>query len=208
MTRTRVKICGIARLDDALAAARLGADAIGLVFAAQSPRALSVEAAAAIAVALPPFVARVGLFVDAEPALVRAVCDAVPLELLQFHGSEPAAYCRAFGRPYLKAIAMGDEGAAAAARARDYPDAAALLFDAHASGAQGGSGRTFDWSRIPRDLARPVVLAGGLAPGNVADAIAAVRPWAVDVSSGVEASPGIKDHGKMERFIDEVRRAG
>lgn len=208
MTRTRVKICGIARLDDALAAARLGADAIGLVFAAQSPRALSVEAAAAIAAALPPFVARVGLFVDAEPALVRAVCAAVPLELLQFHGSEPAAYCRAFGRPYLKAIAMGDEDAAVLARARDYPDAAALLFDAHAPGGQGGSGRTFDWSRIPRDLARPVVLAGGLAPGNVANAIAAVRPWAVDVSSGVEASPGIKDHGKMERFIDEVRRAG
>lgn len=208
MTRTRVKICGIGRLDDALAAARLGADAIGLVFAAQSPRSLSPEAAAAIAAALPPFVARVGLFLDAEAALVRAVCAAVPLELLQFHGSEPAAYCRAFGRPYLKAIAMGDGDAAAAACARDYPDAAALLFDAHATGGHGGSGRTFDWSRIPRDLARPVVLAGGLEPGNVAGAIAAVRPFAVDVSSGVEASPGIKDHGKMERFIDEVRRAG
>ena len=207
MTRTRVKICGLARLDDALAAARLGADAIGLVFAAKSPRAVAPEAAASIAVAMPPFVARVGLFLDAEPAFVRAVCAAVPLELLQFHGSETAAYCRAFGRPYLKAIAMGDAGDVAL-RARDYPDAAALLFDAHATGGQGGSGRTFDWSRIPRDLARPVVLAGGLVPENVAGAIAAVRPWAVDVSSGVEASPGIKDHGKMERFIDEVRRAG
>ena len=207
MTRTRVKICGITRIEDALAAARLGADAIGLVFAAGSPRALSADAAAAVSGAMPPFVARVGLFLDADPAFVRAVCDAVPLELLQFHGSEPADYCRAFGRPYLKAIAMGDDGDAAA-RARAWPDAAALLFDAHATGGQGGSGRTFDWARVPRGLARPVVLAGGLAPGNVAEAIAAVRPWAVDVSSGVEASPGIKDHGKMERFIDEVRRAG
>ena len=207
MTRTRVKICGLARLDDALAAARLGADAIGLVFAAKSPRALAPEAAAAIAAAMPPFVARVGLFLDAEPAFVRAVCATVPLELLQFHGSESAAYCRAFDRPYIKAIAMGDDGDAAL-RALAYPDAAALLFDAHATGGQGGSGRTFDWSRVPRDLARPVVLAGGLVPENVAGAIAAVRPWAVDVSSGVEASPGIKDHGKMERFIDEVRRAG
>jgi len=207
VTRTRAKICGITRSEDALAAARFGADAIGLVFAARSPRELTAEAAAAIASAVPPFVARVGLFLDADPAFVRAVCAAVPLELLQFHGSEPADYCRAFGRPYLKAIAMGD-GLDAASRAREYPDAAALLFDAHATGGQGGSGRSFDWTLIPRDLAQPVVLAGGLGPDNVAGAIAAVRPWAVDVASGVESSPGVKDHGKMQRFIDEVRRAG
>ena len=138
---------------------------------------------------------------------MRAVLAAVPLDLLQFHGSEPPDYCRRFDRRYIKAIAMGDD-ADFTARARSYEDAAALLLDAHASGGQGGTGVSFDWRRVPRDWPQPIVLAGGLGPDNVAAAIAAAAPYAVDVSSGIEQRPGVKDSGKMARFIDEVRRAG
>jgi phosphoribosylanthranilate isomerase len=205
--RTRVKFCGITRVEDALEAGALGVDAVGLVFARDSARALSPAQAARIVAALPPFVARVGLFLDAEPAFVRQICAEVPLDLLQFHGGEPAEYCRSFGKSYVKAIPMGDD-ADFASLAAPYADAAALLLDAHASGGQGGTGTRFDWDRVPRERPRPLVLAGGLSPGNVAEAIARVAPYAVDVSSGIEVAPGIKDSGKMARFIDEVRRAG
>ncbi|HVF34278.1 MAG TPA: phosphoribosylanthranilate isomerase [Candidatus Saccharimonadia bacterium] len=207
MSRTRVKFCGITRVDDAQHAGELGADAIGLVFAPRSLRALAIADAARIAEVTPAFVARVGLFLDADPDFVRSVIAAVALDALQFHGSEPREYCASFGMRYIKAVAMGD-GVEFETRARAYPDAAALLLDSHASGGQGGTGARFDWARVPRAYAQPIVLAGGLTADNVADAIAIARPYAVDVSSGIEARPGIKDSGKMQRFLDEVRRAG
>lgn len=217
MTRTRVKICGITRLADGLAAAREGADAIGFVFWAGTPRRIEADAARAIAAALPPYVTIVGLFVDPQPADVRATLAVVPLDLLQFHGHEPAELCRAFLRPYVKAVpvdarATEDDLLEYAAR---FPDAAGLLFDAPPSGGlPGGTGQTFDWGALPRDLPRPVVLSGGLSAANVGAAIRRVRPWAVDVSSGVEAigadgAPvkGIKDPERIHAFIEEVRHA-
>lgn len=203
--RTRVKICGITRVEDALAAAEAGADAIGLVFYARSPRAVGIEQARAIVAALPPFVSVVGLFVDARPEAVRAVLDALPIDLLQFHGDECGADCGGFGRPYLKAIKMrADVDVAAYARA--YPDAAGFLLDAHQEGVAGGTGQRFDWTQVPRDFDRPLILAGGLEPGNVAEAIRRVRPYGVDVSSGVERSKGIKDAAKISAFLKEVQR--
>jgi phosphoribosylanthranilate isomerase len=203
--RTRVKICGITRVEDALAAAGAGADAIGLVFYARSPRAVAIEQARAIVAALPPFVSVVGLFVDARPEAVRAVLDALPIDLLQFHGDECSADCSGFGRPYLKAISMrADLDVNAYARA--YPDAAGFLLDAHQDGVPGGTGQRFDWAQVPRDFERPLILAGGLEPGNVAAAIRRVRPYGVDVSSGVELSKGIKDAAKISAFLTEVQR--
>jgi len=207
VSRVRIKICGITRSEDALHAAAAGADAIGLVFHAASPRAVTPEVAVAIARVVPPFVSRTGLFVDAEPAFVRSVLECVPLDLLQFHGREPAAYCRTFGRPYLKAVPMAN-GADLATLERDYADAAALLLDAHAPGGAGGTGRTFDWGLVPAARRLPVILAGGLTPDNVVEAIRRVRPWAVDVSGGVEVRKGVKDPARVAAFIDAVRRAG
>ena len=200
--RTRVKICGITRPQDALAAAEAGADAIGLVFYARSPRAVEVEQAAALCAVLPPFVTTVGLFVDPAAEQVREVLAGVPLDLLQFHGRETADFCRGFGRPYLKALTMRP-GADIAAEAAAYRDAAGILLDAWHPAVPGGSGETFDWDRIP-PLPRPLVLAGGLGPGNVAEAVRRVRPWAVDVSSGVEAEKGIKDAARIAAFIRGV----
>jgi phosphoribosylanthranilate isomerase len=219
--RTRVKICGITERDHGLAAARAGADAIGLVFWAGTPRKVSLDRAAGIAAAMPPFVSLVGLFVDPDAAQVRAALAAVPLDVLQFHGSEPPEFCRSFGRPYLKAIAVGDGlGETGLLEcAQRYGDAAGLLFDAPpADGMPGGTGRTFAWGALSAPLcarlARPVVLSGGLHPGNVGAAVRAVRPWAVDVSSGVEAigpdgapAKGIKDPERIHAFIEEVRHA-
>ncbi len=215
--RTRVKICGITRLADGLAAARAGADAIGFVFWAGTPRRIDPAAAGAIRAGLPPFVSVVGLFVDAEPGEVRAVLDAVPLDLLQFHGHEPAEFCRAFGRPYLKAIpvAGGATAAGLLEYAARYADAAGVLFDAPpAAGLPGGTGQSFDWDALPRQLPQPLVLSGGLHTGNVGDAIRRVRPWAVDVSSGVEVQDasgapvkGSKDPARIEAFIESVRNA-
>jgi phosphoribosylanthranilate isomerase len=219
--RTRVKICGITEVAHGLAAARWGADAIGFVFWAGTPRQVVPSVAAAIAAALPPFVAIVGLFVDPSPAHVRATLDAVPLDLLQFHGSEPPELCRAFGRRYLKAIpvAAGSGEAGLLEYAGRYGDAAGLLFDAPtADGMPGGTGRTFDWGvlapGVRERLPRPVVLSGGLHAANVASAIRAVRPWGVDVSSGVEAidadgraRKGVKDPSRIAAFIEEVRNA-
>lgn len=201
--RTRVKICGITRREDALRAAQLGADAIGLVFYAQSPRAVSIAQAAEIVRGLPAFVTVVGLFVNASRAEIEHVLQSVPLSALQFHGAETPGQCRAFARPYIKAVSMR-EGVDIRACARDYADSAALLLDTHDEAAPGGTGRTFDWSRIPAGLDKPLILAGGLTPDNVAQAVRQVRPYAVDVSGGVEAAKGVKSHHKMEQFINEV----
>ncbi len=215
--RTRVKICGITRVDDGLAAAHAGADAIGLVFWAGTPRVVAVLQAQAIVAALPPFISVVGLFVDPDPAHVHATLAAVPLDLLQFHGHEPPELCRMFGRPYVKAVpvAAGAIRSGLLEYAARYPDAAGLLFDAPpAGGIPGGTGRTFDWGAVPRPLPRPLVLSGGLSASNVADAIRRARPWAVDVSTGVEAigtdgapAKGVKDPAKIAAFIEEVRNA-
>ena len=206
MSRVRVKFCGFTRVEDALQAVELGVDAIGLVFVPASRRCVDLGRAREIAAAVPAFVATVGLFMDAPADAVRRVLDEVPLDLLQFHGQENADDCASFGRPWLKALAMGD-GVDVAATASRYAAARGVLLDAHRSGEQGGSGQRFDWSRIPPALAPRIVLAGGLAPDNVAQAIAAVRPFAVDVSSGIESAPGIKCPARMREFINEVQRA-
>ncbi|MFA5081151.1 MAG: phosphoribosylanthranilate isomerase [Hydrogenophilaceae bacterium] len=201
--RTRIKICGITRAEDGLAAARLGADAIGLVFAEKSPRRVDLARAAEIGRALPPFVVTVALFVNPDPAEVAAVVRDLRPSLLQFHGEEAPAFCRAFQVPYLKAIRVRPETDLLQC-ASDFADAAGLLLDAYTPVAHGGTGHRFDWSLIPAGLPLPVVLAGGLEAGNVAEAVRRVRPWAVDVSSGVESAKGIKDAAKVAAFINEV----
>jgi len=204
--RVRIKICGITRPADGQQAAALGADAIGLVFVPGTPRHVELATATEIIAALPPLVTVVALFLDPTRAEVERVLAALPIDLLQFHGNEPPEFCRSFGRRYMKALGMADGAEAAAAQARRYSDAAAFLLDSHATGQRGGSGQTFDWQRIPRDLERPFLLAGGLHAGNVAEAIRQCRPYGVDVSSGVEAAKGIKDAERMAAFISEVRR--
>lgn len=196
----RVKICGLTRIEDALAAAAAGADAIGLVFYAPSPRSVSIEQARKIVYALPPFVSTVGLFVDASAEIVREVLGRVPLSTLQFHGDESAEFCRQFQLPYLKAIRVQAD-TDLPALAREYRDAAGLLLDAWVAGVPGGTGETFSWELIPTGLDKPLILAGGLTPDNVAAAVRQVRPWAVDVSGGVEQDKGIKDAAKMTLFI-------
>lgn len=202
---TRVKICGITREEDLRAVAASGADAIGLVFYAKSPRHVSVAQAAQLVATLSPFVTTVGLFVDADPVFVREVLAAVPLDVLQFHGDETPEYCAQFGRPYLKAIRVkaGMDLVECAAR---YAGAQALLLDAYVAGVPGGTGATFDWGLIPKELPLPVILSGGLDAENVAEGIRQVRPYAVDVSSGVEAAKGIKDAAKVAAFVKEVKR--
>ncbi|MCK9201802.1 MAG: phosphoribosylanthranilate isomerase [Gallionella sp.] len=202
---TRVKICGITRAEDARTVAASGADAIGLVFYAKSPRHVSAEQAAQLVAALPPFVTTVGLFVDAEAAFVREVLATVPLDVLQFHGDESPEYCTQFGRPYLKAIRV-KAGVDLLQCAAQFSTARALLLDAYVAGVPGGTGATFDWGLIPRQLPLPVILSGGLDAENVAEAIERVRPYAVDVSSGVEAGKGIKDAAKVAAFVNEVKR--
>jgi phosphoribosylanthranilate isomerase len=203
---TRIKCCGMTRVADALLATQLGADAIGLVFTARSPRQVTIAQGQLIVQALPPFVASVALFMDDDARWVRQVVHEVQPTLLQFHGGEVDAWCMQFGRPFLKAIAMGD-GAAGLAGLRAYPHAAALLLDGHARGAAGGSGHAFDWSLLPAGLSQPMILAGGLDAQNVGAGIRAVHPWAVDVSSGVESAPGIKAADKLAAFIHAVRAA-
>jgi phosphoribosylanthranilate isomerase len=204
VTRTRIKICGITRQDDAHAAVAAGADALGFVFHEASPRCVALSTAAGIARSVPPFVTLVALFVDAQPDVINAVVAEVGPDLLQFHGSEPPSACAGFGRPYIKAIRMRDD-VDLPATAVAYREARGLLLDSYVPGAAGGSGVAFAWDRVPRDLDKPVVLAGGLTPQNVADAIAVARPYAVDVSSGVEAAPGIKDAEKLAAFVAAVR---
>ncbi|HLP97146.1 MAG TPA: phosphoribosylanthranilate isomerase [Sideroxyarcus sp.] len=201
---TRIKICGITREQDLRAVADGGADAIGLVFYDKSPRHVEVAQAAKLAHAVPPFVTVVGLFVNPTVDYVREVLAKVPLDVLQFHGEETPDFCRQFGRPYLKAIRVkaGVDLVECAAR---YADAQGLLLDAYVDGTQGGTGESFDWTLIPQKLALPVILSGGLHAGNVVRAIKQVRPYAVDVSSGVEAGKGIKDAAKVAAFIKEVK---
>ncbi|KAB7627861.1 phosphoribosylanthranilate isomerase [Alkalilimnicola sp. S0819] len=204
---SRIKICGFTRPEDVAQAARLGVDAVGLVFAEGSSRQLDLAQARAVAAAVPAFVSVVALFLDQEADLVRRVLAQLPVEILQFHGQEAPEYCRSFGRRYIKAVPMaGDAAGDCRAYAARYPDATGLLLDSHAGGALGGTGEAFDWGRIPADLGRPLILAGGLGPDNVAAALRQVRPYAVDVSSGVESAKGIKDAARMAAFIDEVRR--
>jgi phosphoribosylanthranilate isomerase len=204
--RTRVKICGITRAEDGVAAALAGADAIGLVFYAASPRAVGVASARQIVAALPPFVSVVALFVDAEPDLVRRVLEQVHIDLLQFHGDESPEQCAAFQRPYVKALRM-QAGTDVRAHAARYATAAGLLLDAYLPGMPGGTGQAFDWQWIPAGLDRPIILAGGLRPDNVAEAVRAAHPYAVDVSGGVEAAKGIKDPDKIAAFLRSVRDA-
>lgn len=202
----RVKICGITRIEDALSCAGLGVDAIGFVFYAASPRHVQVDQARAIMAALPPFVTRVGLFVDAAAAEVQAVLAELALDVLQFHGDEPADYCASFRRPYLKALRVTPE-VNLVQYASIYSGAQALLLDAHVEGIAGGTGQSFDWRLIPRRLPLPVILSGGLNPSNVAQGISQVKPAAVDVSSGVESAKGIKDAAKIAAFMQGVRNA-
>jgi phosphoribosylanthranilate isomerase len=203
---TAVKICGITRIEDALSAVRHGAHAIGLVFYRPSPRFVEPDAAAAIVRALPPFVTPVGLFVDAKEEEVRAVAARSGIRLLQFHGAETSAFCDRFDLPYMKAVRVRP-GVDLLQYARDFGNAKALLLDAFHESLHGGTGTVFDWNLIPRDLPLPIVLSGGLTADNVGEAIRRVRPCAVDVSSGVEASKGIKDARKVAAFFTGVRDA-
>jgi phosphoribosylanthranilate isomerase len=200
----RVKICGITRLQDLHAACDAGADALGFVFYENSPRNVSIETAAALLRALPPFVQSVGLFVNAEPAFIEAVLKAVPLDLLQFHGDETPADCERYGRPYIKAVRVNQDTDLLKCAA-EFVSARGLLLDAWVPGIAGGTGERFDWSLIPPDLPGSVILSGGLTPDNVAAAVHQVRPWAVDVSSGVEISKGIKDAQKLAQFIAKAK---
>jgi phosphoribosylanthranilate isomerase len=202
----RVKICGITRLEDLHAACNAGADALGFVFHAASPRNLSSAAAAALVREMPPFVQSVGLFVNAAPGFVEAVLAAVPLDLLQFHGDETQAECVRYGRPFIKAVRVNRETDLLKCAA-DFDAARALLLDAFVPGVAGGTGERFDWNLIPDELPTPIVLSGGLTPDNVAEAVRRVRPWAVDVSSGVEAAKGIKDARKTAQFIAKAKEA-
>ena len=208
MTRTRIKICGITREEDLAAAVAAGADALGFVFYPPSPRYVTPQRAAELLAGMPAFVTRVGLFVNEPAETVHAVLAQASLDLLQFHGDEDAAYCAGFGKPWIKAARMreGFDLLEYASAFADAPGVCGLLLDAHVEG-YGGGGKTFDWSLIPRSLPLPVILSGGLHPGNVIEAVRAVRPWAVDVSSGVEAARGIKDVRKIDEFIAGVRDA-
>jgi phosphoribosylanthranilate isomerase len=201
--RTRVKICGLTREQDIDAAVAAGVDALGFVFHPASPRAVDSDAAARLVARVPAFVTSVGLFVDAEPGHIAEILRRVRLDLLQFHGREPPAACAGFGRPWIKALAMRD-GLDVEAAAADYRGASALLLDTYDPVLAGGTGRRFDWDRVPPALAPRIILAGGLDAGNVAAAIARVRPYAVDVSGGVEADKGIKDHRKINDFMQGV----
>jgi phosphoribosylanthranilate isomerase len=204
--RTRVKICGITSVADGLAAARHGADAIGLIFYPRSPRLVTLERAREIAAGMPPFVARVAVFVNPAAGEVEAVIRACRPDLLQFHGEEAADFCRSFGVPYLRALRVR-QGVDLLESLSPYGDAAGWLLDAYRQELYGGTGEAFDWDLIPRGFARPLVLSGGLDADNVGTAIRHVRPWAVDVSSGVEAAKGVKDERRIAAFMEKVRSA-
>lgn len=200
---TRAKICGITNVEDALHAAECGADALGFVFYPASPRNIAAETAADIIQQLPAFVTTVGLFVDAEPEFVRSVQCTVPLDLLQFHGEESEQECRSYETPYIKAIRM-KEGIDLAAQCDKYRSSRGILLDAYVAGKAGGTGEVFDWKRIPQQLEKPIILAGGLTPSNVQLAIQSVTPWAVDVSGGVEQAKGKKDPALVSAFMKGV----
>jgi phosphoribosylanthranilate isomerase len=209
MARTRIKICGITRLEDALCAVHAGADAIGFVFYAGSPRAVTIGEALAISSALPPFVSTVALFVNAEVHEVHEVIAGLGPSMLQFHGDEDAPYCAQFGMPFLKAIRVGGgmTGADLLECDQSFKAARSLLLDSLSPQVYGGSGESFNWNIVPDAMRRRIVLSGGLRAENVANAIRTIRPWAVDVSSGVEIEKGVKDHARIKKFIEEVRNA-
>ena len=204
-SRTRVKICGITRKEDAQAAANLGVDAIGLVFYTKSPRNIDVNMARAICDAIPGFVTTVALFLNPEKSLVNRVVSEVGVDLLQFHGTEPVKFCESFERPYIKALGISGEDNIVEL-VKSYSSARSVLLDSHAKGAAGGTGETFDWLSVPVEIRQQIILAGGLNPENVAQAIEQVRPYAVDLSSGVESSPGVKDINLMTRLMQQVKR--
>jgi phosphoribosylanthranilate isomerase len=206
MLRTRVKICGITRVQDAIAVVQSGADALGLVFYPKSPRHVTVEQAREIATGVAPFVTVTGLFVNASANLIRQVLTSVPLGLLQFHGQETNDQCNCFGLPFIKSIPM-QSGTNLSSLLSPYPDAAGFLLDAWQPETHGGGGIAFDWQQVPEGIHAPLVLAGGLTPGNVAMAIRTVKPYAVDVSTGVERDKGIKSREKIEAFMKEVRNS-
>jgi len=206
LKKIRIKICGLTRVEDAVAAVNAGADAIGLVFYAKSPRAISIEIARQIALVAGPFVTVTGLFVGADPKEVTDVLKQVPLHLLQFHGDESPAYCESFQRSYLKAIRMKPDVNLDDAIA-EYASASGILLDAYRPGVPGGTGETFDWGRVPRQSTTPIVLAGGLTPENVIQAIESTRIYGVDVSGGVESAPGLKDPNKIRDFISNAQLA-
>ncbi|MEA2079738.1 MAG: phosphoribosylanthranilate isomerase [Pseudomonadota bacterium] len=203
--RTRVKICGITRPEDGREAAQAGADAIGLVFYLKSPRYVALQQAQAICRELPPFVSVVALFVNAPREQVTQVLDAVPVDLLQFHGTEQAEQCAGFARPYIKAIAM-KEGCDALSTMKAHPEASGFLLDAWQPELHGGGGVSFDWAQMPERSAKPMILAGGLTAENISQAVARTRPFAVDVSSGVESDKGIKSVAKIRAFMRGVER--
>lgn len=207
MMRTRVKICGIRHPGDARFCAGLGVDAIGLVFHPASPRAVSAEQARVVVRDTPAFVTTVGLFVDPSRQEVEAVLSEVALDCLQFHGDEPPDFCEQFGRPYIKAIRMREQEDLTQ-RSSEYASARALLLDTYVPGVAGGTGKAFDWARVPTHNTLPLILAGGLHAGNVGEAILTASPFAVDVSGGVESEKGVKDQGKIREFINEVNRVG
>ena len=202
---TRIKICGITSIADAQAVADSGADALGLVFYDKGPRYVSTGLAREIALSVPPFLSVVGLFVNAEPDYIESVMNAVPLSLLQFHGNETEAECRRWGTRYIKAFRVRPELPVTEMTA-PYDSASGFLFDSYRKGIPGGTGESFDWQLIPQNLEKPVILAGGLDATNIAEAIRQVKPYAVDVSSGVEIQPGQKDHGKIKAFVSSARR--
>lgn len=206
MAVVRSKICGITRIEDALVAADAGADAIGLVFYAPSPRAVSVQQARQIIAALPPFVTTVGLFVNATRCEIGEILDAVPLDTLQFHGDETPAECEGHGRPWYKALRV-KAGEDIVAQAERFAGASAILLDTFVAGIPGGTGEVFDWSLIPEGMPKPLILAGGLSADNVQQAIAQVHPFAVDISGGVERDKGIKDALAVRTFVERVRSA-
>ncbi len=205
MRRTRIKICGITRAEDADAAVEAGADALGLVFYPPSPRAVNVGQAVDAVGNVPAFVSVTALFVNPTVEEVQRVLDSVRIDLIQFHGDEDDDFCRQFKRPYIKALRVRQASDVVASCLR-FPGALAILLDSYKPGVPGGTGETFDWSLIPETPPKPIILAGGLEPENVASAITQIRPFAVDISGGVEASKGIKDHCKIEEFVNEVYR--
>lgn len=208
MQHTRIKICGITRPEDAVLAAQLGADAIGVVLYAQSARRVSLEQAQKIFAALPPYITRVGLFVDAPAEQIQQALKQLPLDVLQFQGSEDPQACEVYGKPYVKAVHVKQEAIDLEELSRRYVSAAGLLLDTYHVKQAGGTGATFNWHLIPaKHVGKPLILAGGLNAANVVQAIHQVKPYAVDVASGVEATPGIKDPAKLAAFIHEVRNA-
>jgi len=208
MNHTRIKFCGFTRSDDIAEAIALGVDYLGFVFAPRSPRRLTLEQAAPLRRIVPAHIGVVALVMDQPSSEIRAIIDRIHPDILQFHGQENDALCAAFGLPYWKAIAMGGDPAHGLVQLTRYPGARAFLFDGHAAGEPGGSGQRFDWSRLPRALGNQhILLAGGLNAHNIARAITTAAPWGVDLSSGIESAPGIKDAAKMHAFVGAVHRA-